>query len=108
MSASQPTPSEGPLTGDFRDGPFVGLGYRTSTHEGVTDETGRFFYQAGETVTFFIDNLVIGTAAAAAHLTLASLHDSAATGIQIPRSREQSIVRASCRAWGGRQTYAAA
>ncbi|MFD7440909.1 CocE/NonD family hydrolase [Streptomyces sp. NPDC059909] len=80
MSASQSTPSDGSLTGDFRDGPFVGLGYQTSTHEGVTDEAGRFFYQAGETVTFFIGSLVIGTAAAAAHLTLASLRDSAAAG----------------------------
>ncbi|MFF4442590.1 CocE/NonD family hydrolase [Streptomyces sp. NPDC001621] len=80
MSASQSIPSDASLTGDFRDGPFVGLGYRTSTHEGVTDEAGRFFYQAGETVTFFIGSLVIGTAAAAAHLTLASLRDGAAAG----------------------------
>jgi hypothetical protein len=37
MSAPRSTP--GPLlTGEFRDGPFAGLGYRTPSVEGATDD----------------------------------------------------------------------
>ena len=70
--------SPGVLAGEFRDGPFVGLGYRTPSREDVTDEEGRFFYREGEAVTFFIGSLVIGTSAAASRLTLASLDDTGA------------------------------
>jgi predicted acyl esterase len=81
MSAPRSTP--GPLlTGEFRDGPFAGLGYRTPSVEGATDDEGNFRYQAGEPVTFFIGRLVIGTAAGSPHLTLASLHSSGAAGEQ--------------------------
>jgi len=73
MDASKPEPAGALLTGGFRDGPFVGLHYRTPSREGITDEDGRFFYKAGEAVTFFIGRLCIGTADAAPHLTLADL-----------------------------------
>jgi predicted acyl esterase len=69
-----------PLSGTFLDGPFIGLGYRTPTCEGVTDEHGAFLYRPGETVTFSIGTLVIGSAAGATHLTLASLGDGGTAG----------------------------
>ncbi|WP_327119416.1 CocE/NonD family hydrolase [Streptomyces sp. NBC_01341] len=69
-----------PLAGTFLDGPFVGLGYRTPSQEGVTDDAGTFLYLPGETVTFSIGGLVIGSAAAATHLTLGSLHDGDPAG----------------------------
>jgi predicted acyl esterase len=78
--ASQPEPAGLVLTGGFRDGPFVGLHYWTPSHEGVTDEKGRFSYRPGEPVTFFIGSLSIGTADAAPHLTLADLHGRDAVG----------------------------
>lgn len=65
------------LTGQFNDGPFIGLDYRTPSQKGVTDTEGKFLYQEGEYVSFYIGKLSIGVAKAAPELTLASLHDSA-------------------------------
>jgi predicted acyl esterase len=80
MNATRLAPAGALLTGGFRDGPFVGLHYRTPSREGVTDEKGRFLYTAGEAVTFFIGSLGIGTADAAPHLTLADLRGGDAVG----------------------------
>ncbi|PTB60591.1 hypothetical protein M431DRAFT_477055 [Trichoderma harzianum CBS 226.95] len=63
------------LSGRFDDGLLVGLGYRTASQQGVTDEHGRFFYQPGEIVSFSIGNLSIGSALGGS-LTLAALRDS--------------------------------
>lgn len=63
------------LTGEFRDGPFIGLRYRTPSQAGVTDLHGRFSYLAGEVITFFIENLRLGSTVGATSLTLASLDD---------------------------------
>ena len=64
---SSPTPNPGPSpnpdpvsetrTGVFVDSPVVNIGYRTETHEGVTNGEGEYEYEAGETVTFFIGDL---------------------------------------------------
>ncbi|RFU27536.1 hypothetical protein B7463_g8808, partial [Scytalidium lignicola] len=62
------------LTGEFRDGPFVGLNYQTLSQKGLTDDKGKFFFQAGEVVTFSIGRLTIGAAVASPHLTLAALY----------------------------------
>ncbi|MDB4966271.1 MAG: hydrolase [Myxococcales bacterium] len=75
MSAAQSATSSELLTGDFREGPFVGLHYRTQSHEGTTDKKGQFSYRAGQTVTFSIGSLVLGSANAAPHLTLANLRN---------------------------------
>ncbi|ETI21747.1 hypothetical protein G647_05816 [Cladophialophora carrionii CBS 160.54] len=64
-----------PLSGQFDDGPLVGLGYRTDSQEGVTDKQGHFFYRDGETVTFSIGKLSIGSAMGSPSLTLAALHN---------------------------------
>ncbi|KAF3068710.1 hypothetical protein CFAM422_007710 [Trichoderma lentiforme] len=62
-------------SGRFDDGPLVGLGYQTASQQGFTDEQGRFFYQGGETVSFSIGKLPIGSAIGGS-LTLAALRDS--------------------------------
>jgi hypothetical protein len=64
------------LTGQFRDGPLVGLDYQTASQRGVTDEEGKFIYRAGEVVTFSIGRLTIGCVAGASSLTLADLDDT--------------------------------
>ena len=48
------------LTGIFLDSPVEGLNYQTATMSGVTDADGTFLYHYGETVTFFIGNLMLG------------------------------------------------
>lgn len=46
-------------TGTFL-GAVAGVGYRSDSHEGVTNIEGEFEYEPGETVTFFIGEVVLG------------------------------------------------
>ena len=49
-------------SGVFVDAPVAGLSYTTSSNvSGVTDAEGRYNYNVGDTVTFSIGNLVIGS-----------------------------------------------
>src|SRR3989339_90905 len=50
------------LSGVFVDAPVEGLEYSTATQSGSTGPDGRFYYKSGETVTFKIGKLVIGSA----------------------------------------------
>lgn len=50
------------LVGTFIDSPVSGLEYASASGSGITDANGRFTYKAGESVTFRIGKLVIGTA----------------------------------------------
>lgn len=63
--------SNGPdtRTGVFTDSPVAGLTYKTATQEGTTDAGGSFQYQEGETVTFHLGDLQLGSAAAAEQLS---------------------------------------
>ncbi len=48
--------------GRFLDGPVEGLQYDSpSWTDGITEADGTYLYQAGETVTFFIGNVRLGT-----------------------------------------------
>lgn len=47
--------------GVFMDGPVGGINYATPTLKGVTPADGVFEYQAGETVTFSIGSLMLGS-----------------------------------------------
>lgn len=49
------------LKGVFVDSPVGGINYATSTLKGVTKADGIFEYQAGETVTFSIGGLILGS-----------------------------------------------
>ena len=48
------------LKGVFMDGPVAGLNYATPTVKGVTNADGIFGYKEGETVDFFIGDLLLG------------------------------------------------
>ena len=45
----------------FIDSHVAGLEFRSATRSGLTDVNGNFPYQAGETITFSIGNLILGT-----------------------------------------------
>lgn len=67
------TMAEPKSTGNFCDGPFVGMEYKTPTHSGITDEYGNISFWASEVVTLFIGKLKIRSAVGATSLILASL-----------------------------------
>ena len=52
--------SGGPLVGHFTDSPVEGLTYTTESQSGITDASGAFKYNAGETIQFSIGNLLLG------------------------------------------------
>lgn len=56
QSSTPGTPT--PAVGIFVDAFVAGIGYRTETQSGVTNALGEFNYLPGETVTFFIGDLV--------------------------------------------------
>jgi len=62
-------------TGVFRDNFVQGLDYETLTQKGITNNKGEFKYLDGETVTFSIGNIVLGTARAKAEMTPIDLVD---------------------------------
>ncbi|WP_211210553.1 hypothetical protein, partial [Hahella ganghwensis] len=58
------------LVGYFSDSPVEGLTYTTTSQSGYTDQEGRFLYQAGEEISFFVGDMQIGDSVAAkAHMT---------------------------------------
>ncbi|MGD8595332.1 MAG: hypothetical protein PVF82_21070 [Gammaproteobacteria bacterium] len=61
------------LTGVFVDGPVQNLVYKTATQSGKTDTNGRFLYVEGESITFSIGSVVLGSAPAAPVMTPMSL-----------------------------------
>ena len=58
--------SNGLRTGRFVDGPVSGLYYETATQAGQTDAQGTFEYRSGETVRFYVGDILIGEATGAA------------------------------------------
>lgn len=57
-SDSSSPDTSGENTGIFVDSPVSNIGYRTETLEGETNSLGEYEYNDGETVTFFIGDLV--------------------------------------------------
>jgi len=62
-----------PVTGEFIDSAVEGLSYKTETQSGLTDSEGKFIYIPGETVTFSIGDIVLGSAKGEAVITPVSL-----------------------------------
>ncbi|MFC7485650.1 CocE/NonD family hydrolase [Knoellia sp. CPCC 206453] len=54
-------------------GPIAGLRYETPTQAGLTDDGGEFSYRPGESVTFFIGGLILGSVEGAKRVNLAQL-----------------------------------
>ncbi len=62
-SSPSSSSSSASLTGVFVDAPVAGLSYQTSSGvSGTTDSQGRFNYAAGDTVTFSVGGLTLGSA----------------------------------------------
>ena len=55
---------------------MINIGYRTETVEGVTNSLGEYNYIVGETVTFFIGDLVFPTVSASGVVTPLQLADT--------------------------------
>lgn len=66
-----------PLFGVFVDAPVKGLDYKTQTHKGTTDAAGTFKYLQGETITFSIGTVVLGSALARPVMTPVDLVNGA-------------------------------
>ncbi len=58
QSSAATNPNPTPIVGVLVDAFVAGIGYRTETQSGVTNARGEFNYLPGETVTFFIGDLV--------------------------------------------------
>lgn len=70
-------------TGQFKDSAVKGLTYETLTQNGTTDEKGTFKYKAGETVTFKIGAMEIGSAEGADILYPTDITDDKGKAIKI-------------------------
>lgn len=57
------------LTGVFVDGPVENLRYETNTQSGFTNADGEFRYLEGETVSFYVGDILIGDATSEAVLS---------------------------------------
>jgi len=57
------------LTGVLTDAVVSGVSYSTPTHSGTTSATGQFSYEAGETITFFIGDIQLGSVLAGPVIT---------------------------------------
>lgn len=57
-------------TGNFEHLRIQGLGYRTDSQQGITDEQGSFRFSAGEEITFYLGNQQIATVEANTHIAL--------------------------------------
>ncbi|HEY8941336.1 MAG TPA: hypothetical protein VIM59_14145, partial [Cellvibrio sp.] len=69
QSSSAANASSAPLAGILIDAFVSGIGYRTATQNGLTSSSGEFKYLPGETVTFFIGDLVFPPVPAKAIVT---------------------------------------
>lgn len=78
-------------SGVFVDAPVSGLYYETATLSGKTDSDGKFSYRAGETVTFKIGNLTLGSSAGSDTVTPLSL--TGETDIDNVSSKAVNIAR---------------
>ena len=56
--------------GVFTNGPITGVRYTTPTVEGLTNAAGEFEYKEGETVTFSIGDVVLGSTTGASEITV--------------------------------------
>ena len=65
------------VTGIFVDSEVTGLGYSTETQSGVTNSQGEYNYIEGETVTFSIGEIVLGSAPAGPEMTPVSIASTA-------------------------------
>ncbi len=64
------------MTGVFSDMSIEGLRFESGTVNGMTDASGQFAYEAGEDISFYVGDTLLGTAPAAQSMTLMDLFPS--------------------------------
>ena len=88
IDTTDDTPGPDPVaeikTGVFRDSEVAGLKYETETKSGVTDADGNFEYLEGETVTFYVGNIEIGSGLASEDMTPISIASTENATIDSP------------------------
>ena len=67
-SSSQSTSSNS-KTGTFIDSPVMGLSYSSPSHSGLTNSAGEFTYTEGETVSFSLGGIALGSSIASEVVT---------------------------------------
>ena len=72
------------MSGIFLDSPVEGLIYKTASQQGYTNEKGEFFFQQGETVSFYLGNIILGSAVGNSILTPLDLFHSQENKTHIP------------------------
>lgn len=93
--------------GVFHKGAIQGLSFRTATLSGATDAAGRFRYVAGETVTFSLGGIELGSAPGAQAISLFQLAKAAVpadelelrTELNRMRTRATPLSAAANRSW---------
>lgn len=65
------------LSGIFVDSPVQGLEYETESRLGVTEADGTFMYMEGETITFYVGDIMLGGAVARPVMTPVDLVEGA-------------------------------
>ena len=73
MTATNPAVTAADTATGVFAGPMSGLRYQTPTTTGSTNERGEFQYRKGESVTFLVGGLVLGSVAGAPSVNLAQL-----------------------------------
>lgn len=79
----EPAAQEAALTGVFEDSRVQGLHYETATRSGETNAAGEYNYLAGETVTFSLGGIILGSTVAGPVVTPLNLVPNA-TGAADP------------------------
>ncbi len=85
-----PPPAATPSTGVFIDSAVSGLQYKTPSRSGYTNNAGEFKYLPGETISFSVGGIDLGSAIAAAVLSPLSLVPDAQ---DVTDTRVTNIVR---------------
>ena len=66
---SSTTPANPVQTGVFVDSPVMGLRYETASQSGLTNTSGEYQYLSGETVTFSLGGITLGSAIGGSQIT---------------------------------------
>jgi hypothetical protein len=80
-TVSEPSQDGKLMTGVFRDSQVSGLTYETETQLGKTDVAGEFLYKQGETISFSIGGILLGSGTAAGEMSPVSIASQQPAGL---------------------------
>ena len=89
--APNPTPTpQQKKTGVFTDSEVGGLRYETETKSGVTNSAGEYEYLEGETVTFYVGDIKLGSGPATGEMSPVSIASSEGADITTPEVKNMA------------------